>query len=125
MRNFLLVCLLAITGCTNEIVASRGAFSGDILTMSQHFIGLKVSTATTANPYPEIYLGSGTSTIQFMPVGTNIAYAPNYAITIDDTQEGWNPFKFEGYYGLGSGTEATYEASQVTNTVMSQPVIPK
>ena len=121
----LFLSLVFLTGCTNFVTAT-GKY-GVIVTLTSHQFGLIVQTSTTSDPYPKLILGSSTTSMQFMPTSLTNIVAPNYAFTVDDRVGSLNPFNFNGFYGFGSGQDATYEGSvNPTNTassVTTQPVL--
>jgi hypothetical protein len=119
-----LFLIFSAAGCTNFVTAC-GA-NKVITTITQRTFGVNISTASANNETPSIQLGLVTTTVQFLPLGTNgnSLQAPNYAATFN-LENNASPFTFDGNESMSSGNYATFEPGQTNAASTATPVIPK
>jgi len=114
------LCGLAATGCVSAITATGNGKA--ITSVTQTVLGLHVAEQTQSET-PELDFGYTRTTVVLEPCNTNSPiFSPNYANTFNFAQG--TLFEFGGGESVASGTYQTAEPSG-TNTVNSQPIIPK
>ena len=111
---------MATTGCVSAITATG---QGKVVTsVTETVLGLHVAEQTQ-NETPELDFGYTRTTVVLEPASTNSPiYVPNYANTFDFDQS--ELLAFGGGESVASGYYQTAEPSG-TNTVNSQPIVPK
>lgn len=111
-----LLSLLTLPACTTALG------TGKVVSVTERGIGFKVAQAV-ANQTPEVMFGFFSSTVVLVPTSTNADLkTPNYANTFD--------FNQGGALNLGIGESlatGNYQTAKPdgTNTISSQPIIPK
>lgn len=103
-------------GCTTALG------TGKVVSVTERGIGFKVAQAV-ANQTPEVMFGFFSSTVVLVPTSTNADLkTPNYANTFDFNQGGVMNLGIGE--SLATGNYQTAKAND-TNSVTSQPIIPK
>lgn len=113
--------LVALTGCVSAIKATA---DGKVaITVTEKVFGVIVAQSTQNQP-PQIQLGFITSVVKLTPCSTN---GPLWAAPTADTFSIGNnavPFSFDVTETDATGNYQTGNANS-TNTVTSQPIVPK
>lgn len=108
--------LLFTSGCTTALG------TGKVVSVTERGIGFKIAQAV-ANQTPEVEFGFFSSTVVLVPTSTNADLkTPNYANTFDFNQGG--ALSLGIGESLATGNYQTAKAND-TNSVTSQPIIPK
>lgn len=110
------LCLIQ-SGCVTAIK------HGNVVSITESGLGVKVSTANSSTQTPDVTLGFFRTQVTLLPTGTNGVppVAPNVAATFKASQSA-APFNFGVDETIAAGN---YQTGANSNNISSQPVVPK
>lgn len=104
------------TGCVTAIK------HGNVVSITESGLGVKVSTANSSTQTPDVMLGFFRTQVTLLPTATNaVLNTPSVGATFKASQSA-APFNFGVDETIASGT---YQTSNQTNQPSSQPIVPK
>lgn len=110
--------LISTTGCISAIK------HGDIVSITERGFGVEVSAASSTTQTPTVRAGFFSTTVQIIPTSTNGISSPNFANTIAIGQTAV-PFGLDVAESTASGNYQTGNAANKSNSISSQPIVPK